>query len=259
MTCGSRTTCGTLIPPLAGWAISLCGAAGCDRADAPATPTASPARVVTTGPAGTGVVRGRVSFNGAPPEGEDVEASRCHAGAGTIHVAPVTVGPGGALKDVMVFVKDPPAAPAGGSDPPAVLDQVSCQYVPRVLGVRVGQVLRVTSSDPAVHNVHTLSERNPRLNFGMTGAGQSREVTFGRPEQFSVRCDVHPWMSATVYVLDHPFFAATGDDGRFEITGLPPGEHEVVFSHPFLGERARKVVVADGAASVDVTFERGEK
>jgi len=135
---------------------------------------------------------------------------------------------------------------------------VNCQYSPRVLGVRVGQVLKVTSSDPTLHNVHTLSAANPGLNFGMTRPGDAREVTFARPEQFAVRCDVHPWMTATVYVLDHPFFAVTRADGTFEIQGLPPGELEVVFSHPFLGERTRKVTVGAGVVAADVTFEKGQ-
>ena len=259
MTCGSKTACGRLLAPLAGLAGFAWCAAGCEGRDPASTSGPATTRVVTTGPAGTGVVRGAVSFNGTPPEGEEVEGARCHPGAATVRVAPVTVGPAGGLRDVMVYVKDPPAAPAAGSEPPVVLDQVDCQYEPRVLGVRVGQVLRVTSSDPALHNVHTLSERNPRLNFGMTGAGQSRDVTFGRVERFSVRCDVHPWMSAAVYVLDHPFFAVTGDDGAFQIGGLPPGEHEVVFSHPFLGERTRKVAVGADAARVDVVFEKGKE
>jgi plastocyanin len=246
-----------LVTPLCGVA-SLCvwGAGGCDTADTPATPAAAH-RVVTTGPAGTGVIRGTVTFRGAAPDAEEVDGSRCHAGCGTIRVAPVDVGDRGALRDVMVYVKDPPAAPSLARDTPAaVLDQVNCQYVPRALGVRVGQVLKVTSSDPTLHNVHTLSAKNPGLNFGMTRPGDAREVTFARPEQFSVRCDVHAWMTATVYVFDHPFFAPTRVDGTFEIAGLPPGEHEVVFSHPFLGERTRKLAVGGGAVTADVTFEK---
>lgn len=239
--------------PLAGLAFLLCGLA-CDRTE-PAQPAT---RVVTTGPAGAGVIRGVVSFNGTPPEGEDVEGSRCHPGAATIHVAPVVVDRAGRLKDVMVYVKDPAAVPGDAPAGPAVLDQVNCQYVPHVLGVRVRQVLRVKSSDPAMHNVHTLPKSNRGVNFGLTKAGEWRDLTFDRVDQFPVKCDVHPWMTAHVYVLDHPFFAVTGGDGTFEIVGLSPGDHELVFSHPFLGERTRRVKVdTSAAADVAVTFERG--
>ena len=252
---------------VAGWlpvvGMVLLWGAGCDKGDHATGqgPRAGPTtRVVTTGPAGSSVVRGVVTFNGTPPEGEEIDGSRCHAGAGTVHVAPVTLGAGGGLKDVMAYVKDPAAVPSGPAAAPAVLDQVGCQYVPRVLGVMVGQVLRVKSSDPTVHNVHTLSDLNPGMNFGMTRAGETRDLTFGKPERFAVKCDVHPWMIAHVYVLDHPFFAVTGEDGRFEIEGLPAGEHTVVLSHPFLGDRERQVrLIADGTtAELRVTFEKGD-
>jgi plastocyanin len=253
---------GVAYPPLAG--VTILFAVSCDNTDPGAQkgigPGAPTSRVVTTGPAGSAVVRGAVSFNGTPPEGEEIDGSRCHAGAGTIRVAPVTVGSGGGLKDVIAYVKDPAVVPAGAPGTPAVLDQLNCQYVPHVLGVSVGQVLRVKSSDPTMHNVHTLSDVNPSSNFGMTRAGESRDLTFAKPERFVVKCDVHPWMTAHVYVLDHPFFAVTGDDGRFEIKGLPAGEHTVVFSHPLLGDRERRVTVgADGTtAELAVTFEKGK-
>ena len=251
---GEQRTC-RIAPPLAGFALLFGCVAGCDRPESIGVPSQR-ARVVTTGPAGAGVIRGTVTFKGTPPQGEEVEGPRCHAGAGTIRVAPVTVGDGGALKDVMVYVKDPSAVPEDAPRDVAVLDQVNCRYEPHVLGVRVGQVLKVKSSDPATHNVHTLSAKNPTVNFGMTRAGETRDLRFAAPEQFAVKCDVHPWMTAHVYVLDHPFFATTGEDGTFEITGLPPGEAELVFSHPFLGERGRKVTVGPETVAVDVTFEK---
>jgi len=233
--------------------VCLCGCD--DRSDARDVP-ARP-RTVTKGPAGNATVRGVVTFNGTAPEPEEVVGSRCHASGAPVRVAQVEADGAGGLKDVMVYVKDPavvPDTPAGG---PVVLDQANCAYVPRVVGVRVGQVLRVTSSDPTVHNVHMLPARNPAVNFGMTGAGHGRDLSFAVPEAFRVKCDVHPWMNATVHVFDHPYYGVTDAAGRFELTGLPPGEHTVVFSHPFLGERERKATVAEGGeAELSVVFEK---
>ena len=238
---------------------------GCDEGsesrDATRRPSASTTRAAV--PPGGGVVRGVVSFKGAAPEGQAVPAGKCHASSAAIVVAPVTVSRDGRLKDVVVYVKDAAPVPADVPVPgPAVLDQVNCQYVPHVLGVRAGQVLKVKSSDETLHNVHTLAVDNAAVNFGMTGAGQSRDLTFQAPERVAVKCDVHPWMSAHVYVFDHPYFAVTAADGSYEITGLPPGAHTLVFSHPFLGDRERGVTVPGAGttpAEADLTFERQQQ
>ena len=37
------------------------------------------------------------------------------------------------------------------------------------------------------------------------------------------KCDVHGWMNAYVGVLDHPYFAVTGADGKFEHQGAAAG------------------------------------
>jgi len=237
---------------------------GCDDCGPPSDvhrpdPTTAPAATTTGVVAGHGVVRGTVTFKGVAPAPEEVAGAKCHSGAAATSTAPVVVSGDGGLKDVMVYVKDAPQSGPVTSAAPAVLDQVNCQYVPHVVGLRTGQVLRVTSSDATLHNVHALCVDNPQVNFGMTGAGQTRDLTFKAPERFAVKCDVHPWMRAHVYVFDHPFFAATGANGRFEIPGLPPGEHTLVFSHPFLGDREQKFVARDSEpADADVVFEKGK-
>jgi hypothetical protein len=41
---------------------------------------------------------------------------------------------------------------------------------------------------------------------------------------------------------------------------VPPGQHTLVFSHPFLGDRERRVDVREGndaASTADLTFEKG--
>jgi plastocyanin len=242
-------------------AVWLVVAVGCDdgATSRDATRRRTAATTQAAAATGNGIVRGIVSFKGTAPEGEEIAAGKCHASSPATTASPVVVSAAGRLKDVVVYVKD--AAPADVPMPgPAVLDQVNCRYVPNVLAVRTGQVVRVTSSDPTLHNVHVLALDNPGVNFGMTGAGQSRDLTFGVPERVRFKCDVHPWMSAHVYVFDHPAFAVTADDGNYEIKGLPPGEHTLVFSHPFLGDREREVKVSDGTpAEADVVFEKGEK
>jgi hypothetical protein len=208
--------------------------------------TTSRAPVPRPAPGEGGRVAGSVLFRGDPPP---VAPSRgpCHSGHQADPADPVSVGPAGGLRDVVVYLEDaPPVQGPADAPPPAVLDQVNCQYVPRVVALRTGQALRVTSSDPTLHNVHTLGEANDALNFGMTAAGQSRDVTFAAAEIIPVRCDVHPWMRATIAVFDHPYFAVTGDDGAFEMSDVPPGEYTVVAWHELLGTRRESLTVTKG-------------
>ena len=49
------------------------------------------------------------------------------------------------------------------------------------------------------------------------------------------KCDVHGWMNAYVGVLDHPYFAVTDKDGKFELKSLPPGTYTIEAWHEKLG------------------------
>jgi hypothetical protein len=138
------------------------------------------------------------------------------------------------------------------------LDQVGCRYSPHVLGVQVGQTVEIRNSDGLLHNVHGLPKVNASFNRAMPPNVTEYRHVFEQPEApFLVKCDVHPWMGAWIEVLDHPYFAVSGGDGRFEITGLPAGTYEVEAWHEMLGTRSATVTVADGeAASSDFAFER---
>jgi len=115
---------------------------------------------------------------------------------------------------------------------PAILDQVGCMYTPHVVGVMAGQTLQILNSDATLHNVMTTPRENPPFNIGMPVQGSKLEKVFNKAEfKMNLKCFMHPWMSAYVHVLPHPFFAVSGNDGSYTIKGLPPGEYEITVLH----------------------------
>ena len=64
------------------------------------------------------------------------------------------------------------------------------------------------------------------------------------PGDVRVDCDAHGWMLAWIYVVDNPYFAQTGEDGMFSITGVPPGEYTLAVWQEELGLTEMPIVVA---------------
>lgn len=140
---------------------------------------------------------------------------------------------------------------------PAVLDQKGCQYHPHVLGVMVGQDLLIRNSDDLLHNIHALPFNNREFNFGQPQKGMEEKKQFTTPEvMVKVKCDIHPWMSAWVGVLEHPFHAVTGPDGNFKIEGLPAGKYTIEVWHEKYKVVSQEVEVK---AATIVNFELTEK
>ena len=65
-------------------------------------------------------------------------------------------------------------------------------------------------------------------------------------------------MQAWVYVLWHPYYALTASDGSFRISGVPPGEYELVAWQEHLGERTTTVKVEAGKTT-KLTFDLTEE
>jgi plastocyanin len=198
----------------------------------------------------TGTVKGIVSFEGEPPERlpqrRDTDPY-CAKGEALAEDVIVTQGK---LKDVLVRVV-PGALPAGAAPAPAaplVIDQKDCRYAPRVVGLIAGQPIAIRNSDGTFHNVH--GTVGGKLAWNKPAAPGDPELTLdGSPragDVIDVICDIHPWMHAYAVVQDHAVFAVTGDDGAFELTGLPPGTYTLEAWHPTLGTRSTTVTIAAG-------------
>lgn len=194
-----------------------------------------------------GTIAGEVRVEGAVPPQTDVrfggsaECLAAHDG-GRVPSGDLLVRDG-LLQGAFVWVKD------GLGDRvfaiptvPVVIDQSGCLFTPRVAGAQVGQRIMFTNDDPLLHNVHGTPNASPPWNFSLPRHGISRDLRIEAPEiMVSVRCDVHPWMQAWIGVVDHPYFAVTGADGRFRLPDVPPGTYTLGVWHERLGTRETRV------------------
>ncbi len=173
-----------------------------------------------------------------------------------VYVQDGDVNPDGTLPYVFVFVKS--GAPANEPAPkqPVVLDQQGCVFVPHVLGVMVGQPLKVLNSDFTTHNVHVHSKINPEWNESQPPGAAPIYKTFTKPEvMIPVQCNEHPWMKAYIGVVSNPFYDTTGPNGTFTIKGLPPGTYTIEAWTATYGTNDQTVTVRAGAsATADFTF-----
>ena len=213
-------------------------------------------------PATAGNVTGSIMFEGDAPAAETIRMNSdpvCLKQATDTETEYYVVGDGGGLGNVFVYVK----SGLTGSFPPAsdtiILDQQGCRYTPHVFGIQVGQTLQVVNSDPTLHNIHATPANNAEFNTGQPIQGMTFDREFDNVEiMVPFKCDVHGWMNAYVGVLDHPFFAVSGGDGAFDISGLPPGTYEIEAWHEELGTQTESVTGAEGGtAEVSFTFAAG--
>ena len=134
-------------------------------------------------------------------------------------------------------------------------DQQACFYRPRVVGARVGQVLRIKNSDNLLHNVHSSPSHRNGFNFGQPIAGITSDFKLADEEMLKIGCDVHRWMTSWVGVVDHPYFAVTGADGSFVINNVPAGKRTITVWHEQFGKLTKAVDVKEGATTaVDFAY-----
>ena len=196
-----------------------------------------------------GTIVGTIWFAGTPPKPRHIDASAdppCYK----VNADPITewiVVHDQKLGNVLVYVRsevlDSYLFPTPEAE--AMLEHRGCRYEPHVLGVQTNQTLKVANNDPTPQNTHATPKNNPDWNQMQTVGSPALALRFKSPEvAVAMKNNLHPWEKAYVGVFAHPFFAVTGTDGAYKITGLPPGQYKVVAWHETLGEQTIDTFVA---------------
>ncbi|MDB5310229.1 MAG: hypothetical protein JWO38_4431 [Gemmataceae bacterium] len=139
-----------------------------------------------------------------------------------------------------------------------VIDQPCCMFEPHVAAARVGDTIVVKNSAAIVHNFFWASEKNGNFNPNIPANGQFRfpNPLAAEPGPILYKCSIHPWMSGYVRIFEHPYFAVTDEDGRFEIKNAPAGKYRIVYWHETgfkdkaAGRFGDAITVADGGNGV---------
>ena len=199
-----------------------------------------------------GIVKGRVVFEGTPPAAEKVEVQSDTATCGTEkEIRRMILGEGQGVAGAVVKILG-----AAGSSAPreGTLDQVSCEFVPHLQALPLNSTLKITSSDPVLHNSHGFFEDgSTAFNIAVPIAGMELTTKLDKPGIIKLRCDAgHTWMSAYVVVPDEAHFAVTGENGNFSLEGVPPGSYEIEVWQEWLGKTKQPVEVKEGETEVTI-------
>ncbi len=175
---------------------------------------------------GDGVFRGRVLLDGPVSGRQKLMVVKDVAVCGKIdHLDDrLVVGEGGGIRYAVVSVTGVPKGECASRDGEGVHPRPARM---RVLAARTAPAGGRETEGPEQRrrppqHPHLQHAEHPVQHRATEGPQGNRE-TFDMPERIPVRCDVHGWMSSWVVVVDHPYHAVTDEDGRFEISGIPPG------------------------------------
>lgn len=198
-------------------------------------------------------IEGKINFAGEQPAGELFRIAGddfCERAAESDPPRPqdVVVNENRTLKNVLVYISK---GWADGHKPMAKdtgavhLTAKGCMFRPHLVVMQTTQKLMVSNADDTLHNVNVLPANNLPMNkVLMPGDADPLELSFTKPEiGMKLRDAIHPWMSATIAVLDHTDYAVSGDDGHFRITGVAQGEYTLTAWHETFGAVSTDILV----------------
>lgn len=206
----------------------------CKKQEKDDVPSASSSykAVTVTNP---GSINGTVSIEGGAPSVAPLVINHDNDACGTSHPSPrILCNATGGVKYAVVYLADiKEGAKLEVPAAPFQMEQKGCAYEPHVSVLPLGTTLAVQNLDKNVlHNVHLLLGEETIWNQAQPMYEQNNNIKLRRPGVMTLRCDAgHIWMSGYVWVVEHPYYAVTDENGAFTLPNVPPGTYTLVSWH----------------------------
>jgi len=193
---------------------------------------------------------GRFVYDGDPPERKklivDKDVDCC--GKFDIRDESLMVGEDHGLGNVYIYIRTRRGQPVDicpeleeVAEKRVLLDNRDCIFMPHCMSIwYTKQEYHIVNSDPIAQNVAFSPLLDLPANIVLAAApGPNTDATwkFGRAQRIPVpvKCNYHPWESAYVLPLDHPYVDISKTDGTWRISKLPTGELEFQVWHERVG------------------------
>jgi plastocyanin len=121
-------------------------------------------------------------------------------------------------------------------DATVLIPEKPMAFVPHIATVRAGSEVVFYRESTVPHNVKWDSRNNGMANL-LVPPGRQATLKNTKPERYPIVVvdSIYPWMEAYAWVFDHPYFAVTDGDGRFELKFAPKGNLRLVVWQESLG------------------------
>ncbi len=134
------------------------------------------------------------------------------------------------VKDAVVMVAPDANTPVSKFSWPLEMRQENLQFSPYVLIAPVGADVTFPNFDKVRHHVYSFSKGN-KFELKLFGKEDSRSVKLETAGVAAIGCNIHDTMVAYIRVVDTPYAALTGVDGKVMLE-LPADARAATVWHP---------------------------
>ena len=207
--------------------------------------------ILTPGSAISGSIKGSVLFLGKNIQLEPHKTGKYKKACGLTILNESMLINKGKIKNVVVSLHGNNLKRKTGEHK---LDQKKCRYEPHVIAMPVDSELKIHTSDPVNHNIHTYSFENDPMNIMFIPDQEEYSQEMEEAEIIKVECDLHNWMTAWIVVTPNGYSDVSSSDGTFLISNIPPGKYELTAWHETLGSQTKSVIVKDKELNINFEF-----